>query len=94
MSGNQNWESQTEAVMKKWTKQRAILVTVSTTLCSLITVTLAHLGRQTGSTNGAKGHQENQVHCYFTAFGVSRHDVVLSLGINVFFLPLDIYNII
>ena len=47
-----------------------------------------------GAPVGLRSIRKAQVPCYFTACGISRHDVALSLRINVFFLPLNIYNII
>lgn len=97
LSGNQNWESQTEAVMKKWTKQRVSWQhwRLCPPYCVLPSQWCGHAWvDRKGAPEGLRSIRKTQVRCYFTACGISRHDVVLSLRINVFFLPLNIYNII
>ena len=53
--------------MDKAESKLATLAIVPAILCFPFTVTLAHLGRQKGSTSGAEEHQENTgallLHC-------------------------------
>lgn len=97
LGGNQNWESQTEAVMEKWTKQSKLAHTgdCPTILCFPFTVAFRHLGRwRKGAPVGLRSIRENTgallLHCLWYFLGT----IILSLRINVFFLPLNIYNII